>query len=90
VLLSLLYLLARCVLSLTSLQFRSQRSNDLEIVVLRHELLRPRLPRRVRGTLRDRPRRSTRTRSGTVHDFLPTKRLPHAQASLNRALSPLA
>ena len=35
---SFLYLLARRVLALVALRFRSRRSKDLEIVVLRHEL----------------------------------------------------
>ncbi len=37
-LLSILYLLARRVLALAALRFRSERSKDLEIVVLRHQL----------------------------------------------------
>ena len=36
--LSFLYLLARRVLELVALRFRSRRSKDLEIVVLRHQL----------------------------------------------------
>ena len=36
--LSFLYLLARRVLELVALRFRSQGSKDVEIVVLRHEL----------------------------------------------------
>ena len=35
---SLLYLLTRRVLALVLLRFRTERSKDLEIVVLRHEL----------------------------------------------------
>ena len=38
VVLSVLYLLTRRVLRLVALSFRSRRSKDLEIVVLRHEL----------------------------------------------------
>jgi putative transposase len=47
VVLSFLYLLARRVLGLLVLRYRSERSKDLEIVVLRHELeiLRRRVPR---------------------------------------------
>jgi hypothetical protein len=35
---SLLYILTRRMLELVALRFRSRRSKDLEIVVLRHEL----------------------------------------------------
>jgi hypothetical protein len=47
VVVSFLYLLARRVLGLLVLRYRSERSKDLEIVVLRHELenLRRRVPR---------------------------------------------
>jgi hypothetical protein len=35
---SVIYVLARCVLELVTLRFRSRRYKDLELVVLRHEL----------------------------------------------------
>lgn len=41
-LLSIVYVLARRVLSLVLLRFRTERSKDLELVVLRHELSVPR------------------------------------------------